>query len=399
MDQYSAGQVSLHVNIICSPRGADKVQEVYYYNAEHYEEFWGTTAYYTSSTTPSIVNRDSESSTNAAVTVPKHSPKTNHILFVKVHKAASSTLQGIFIRYGLTNNLTFMLPSGSGNHIGWPAPFKKSRHARNKGTPDILCFHSIYSENMKQSMPNDSSIIGSVRNPYTQVKSAMSYYGIREVIETIIRANRTGTVHGFIVYNSQIKDLGMTSGFEDIGMITKYINYVDKTFDFVAVTEYFYESIIFMRDMLGWTNKDVMFFSGNQRKATTDKSEHELHDLSAEEQRQRDLVYNWAKADKMLYDYFSEKMAARIKQNGAYLEKEIEVFKSQQQALMDYCVAGVALAKDLKDKRFKPYGNGATGYILTDQGMANQTCVDLATTELPLVARINKAMNSLKTFR
>ena len=55
------------------------------------------------------------------------SPQEN-VVFLKTHKTASSTIQNIFFRYGLRNNLRFALPEkGWKSHLlGYPNPFQRS---------------------------------------------------------------------------------------------------------------------------------------------------------------------------------------------------------------------------------------------------------------------------------
>ncbi|CBY07501.1 unnamed protein product [Oikopleura dioica] len=44
------------------------------------------------------------------------------VVFVKTHKTASSTLQNIFLRYGLKHDLKIALPKNSGNRFYYPQP-------------------------------------------------------------------------------------------------------------------------------------------------------------------------------------------------------------------------------------------------------------------------------------
>ena len=53
------------------------------------------------------------------------------IAFLKNHKCASTTIQNILLRYGLANNLNFVLPT-KGPHLGQNKPFKRSMI---RGTP------------------------------------------------------------------------------------------------------------------------------------------------------------------------------------------------------------------------------------------------------------------------
>ncbi|XP_066938910.1 uncharacterized protein [Macrobrachium rosenbergii] len=59
-----------------------------------------------------------ETGGNASARCSSH----DHIMFLKTHKCASSTVQNIFLRYGFKHNLTFALPE-IGNYLGNPRLF------------------------------------------------------------------------------------------------------------------------------------------------------------------------------------------------------------------------------------------------------------------------------------
>ena len=55
--------------------------------------------------------------------VDQCSTPKNNIVFLKVHKAASSTVQNILMRYGAERNLKFVLPK-RGNYFKYLKPFQ-----------------------------------------------------------------------------------------------------------------------------------------------------------------------------------------------------------------------------------------------------------------------------------
>jgi len=61
----------------------------------------------------------------------------NNIVFIKTHKAASSTVSSILKRYGFERNLSFVLPLLSYERLGWPLKLQPAFHL-----PSILiCSH------------------------------------------------------------------------------------------------------------------------------------------------------------------------------------------------------------------------------------------------------------------
>ena len=85
-------------------------------------------------------------------------PPHVNIGFLKTHKCASSSVQNILMRYGVSHNLNFVLPS-SGNVLKWEEDEKnRISHVYNRemirGTEweqrginyNILCLHTGWSD-------------------------------------------------------------------------------------------------------------------------------------------------------------------------------------------------------------------------------------------------------------
>lgn len=74
----------------------------------------------------------------------KCEPKTD-IVFLKVHKSASSTVMNVLFRFGETHNLTFAFPIGGGNQLSYPhhffARFVQGFSPRSPRRFNILCHH------------------------------------------------------------------------------------------------------------------------------------------------------------------------------------------------------------------------------------------------------------------
>ena len=49
---------------------------------------------------------------------------------------------------------------------------------------------------------------------------------------------------------------------------------------------------------------------------------------------------------------------------------------------MDFCIKNSVSAANIRDKRFKTFGSGSNGYVLTEQGLRNKTCIELAAAEM-----------------
>ena len=324
----------------------------------------------------------------------------NHVTFLKTHKCASSTIQNILMRYGLKNHLTFSLPPGGGNHIGWPRAFQPNMLRKSK-PPDIHCYHSTFSPSLLTTMPADAINIAAVRDPLTQIRSEYIYYGFHScsknsLVDLILSERKQDTVCGLPFNNPVMLDMGMTyvaMGNHD--EVEAYVKMLDSKFHLVIVVEYFYESIIVMRDMLGWSNLDVATFALNYRKEGSTSSAAFGADLPDTDEF-KEKLYSFLYADKQLYDHFRKKMEQIITANKDYIQQEVKALKQYQDDLMGFCIMKSVPKIQIKDSRFKPYGNGAYGYLLTENGLKNQTCIDMASAELTLVGKINRYQPPLR---
>ena len=324
-----------------------------------------------------------------------------HIAFIKTHKCASSTIQNILMRYGFYHKLTFILPKGKGNHVGWPSPINPLTHSRKTGkTPDILCYHSVYSPKLVETMPKDTFYLAAVRDPFTQARSGYIYYNTygctqhKPLSTVIINSGPTQPgVCGTPFYNPVMRDMGMTP--QDMASPSKVDNYIhmlDARFDLVMVVEHFDESLVILRDMLGWTDDDILSFAVNFRQEKSSESDVKKKagvDL-ADTPENRAMVYKKWEADTKLYLHFKKKLEKIVMDNKDYLAAEVQKLQNYRNKWMGFCVSKSVPISQVKDRRFRTWGNAAYGYILTNEGLNNQTCVDLAMAELPWVGRLDK---------
>ena len=93
-------------------------------------------------------NYREEISVQTAFSVPKPSQPAclkpvDDIVFVKTHKTGSSTLQNIFRRYGLKNDLEIAMPVKDGNRFEYPYFFKSTFMKKSKYDlkPRIIANH------------------------------------------------------------------------------------------------------------------------------------------------------------------------------------------------------------------------------------------------------------------
>ena len=335
---------------------------------------------------------DSNTKTQGAQIVYNNKPfNRNHIVYIKTHKAASSTIQSMLMRYGMRNNLTFAIPPRNKqrqvNQLGFPARFNHIKHMSSEiEKPDILCYHSVLSTDLINTMPMDSFYLTSLRDPFSQIKSAYVYYNVggprRKPLMSFLKAAKSRQE----LNNPQSYDLGLSVTHSTTeAAIMEGLTAIDSLFHFVIIVEYFEECLILLRDMMKWTNDDILYFRVNfngKSQKTASASPKENPQLPSDTPENRQIVYKYLHADYIIYSFFKLKVEKIIEQNRDYLDTEIAKLHELQSTWSNFCLESSAPSSKIKDSRFRTYGVGSYGYILKKQGYLNQTCIELACAEL-----------------
>jgi len=176
----------------------------------------------------------------------------NNIFFLKTHKAGSTTVQNVLLRYGEKNNATFALPKQSAAHVfNYNVKFSNTMvRPSPTGKYNILCNHLHFHEpGVRQVMPADTKYIAIVRHPIDLFESIMSYYSNDVRAFQRVPGNNIQTrmknfldhplkYYGFdsshyerFAKNAMMWDFGFDNDVDDDDAIDEWIQYLDKTFD------------------------------------------------------------------------------------------------------------------------------------------------------------------------
>lgn len=273
--------------------------------------------------------------------------EVRHILFLKVHKAASGTATSVFFRFGLARNLKFVLPKYL-NIISISDSIKdKYIYPRLNQSFDIMTSHMIYGRSAVEKYLNkDTAFIGILREPYQQFKSSINYmqpkyvynlsinYPVQEYLKDPLKheiANTRGPRFSWINNRQSVE-----FGFPDDVIVNKnttaidtYIQKLDKEFHLVMIAEYFDESIVLMRRMLNWSLKDILYrnlhIRGWDRKNTLPRPYDRMR------------FRKWASVDYALYDFFFKRLWQQIKLAGSDFYDEVLYFKKIRAEVDDFC--------------------------------------------------------------
>ncbi|NXS58077.1 G3ST2 sulfotransferase, partial [Brachypteracias leptosomus] len=332
-------------------------------------------------------------------------PKTD-IVFLKVHKSASSTVMNILFRFGETHNLTFAFPVGGGNQLFYPhhfmARFVQGFSPRSPRHFNILCHHMRFLQSEVQKVVSSSAVYFSIlRNPVQLMESSFMYYKGASAFSRA-RSLEQFLSQPHLYYNPANGDshyarnlMTFDFGFNPNGEVSAkrvqlMLEAIEASFDLVLISEYFDESMVLLKEMLCWDLDSVVSFPLNIRDSSTKSP---LPDTIVEK------IKNWNRLDWEIYTHFNRTFWERIDRDigRARLEREVTALRERRTELARTCLQGMGSVapKDIKDSSLRPLQHGNAkilGYNLK-QGLDPQTervCRRLVTPELQYSSALYK---------
>ena len=281
-----------------------------------------------------------------------------HIGFLKVHKAASTTTQAIFLRFGWRRNLTFVL-SPEYNRFGYPNIISTNESITKYNTLppppgktfDILCNHVVYGEKEWSSvLPSDTVMIGTIREPFGHFLSVLNYFNPRPLsfvqssvdssdpvgafLKHPTRYERTESIRQSFMNNRLAFEYGVSPEIiikRDFRAFEKYLKEViDKHFKVVLVAEKYDESLVLMKRKLNWSFKDIMYALKNVR-SSAKVDRYPIKD------GHRELHRHYSTFDYLLYEFFNGRLSKQIEAEGRGFMDEVEDFREKREKIENFC--------------------------------------------------------------
>ncbi|XP_040271095.1 galactose-3-O-sulfotransferase 4 [Bufo bufo] len=288
-----------------------------------------------------------------------------HIMFLKTHKTAGSTILNLLHRYGDRNRLAFALPFKY--QFNYPNTFQSLRvkgyNASSRPHYDIMCHHMRFNyPEVRKVMPSDSFYFTILRDPATMAESSFSYY--RAVSSAFKKAQnfkafinhpshyyRQGERSNHYARNPLWFDLGFNSDAPFTEMYAKAgIRAVKDTFHLVLLAEHFDESMILLKEELCWDLDDVVTFKMNSRGTSRTLDHGDIEKLRA-----------WNALDWNLYSYFNRTFWDKVEHFGKVkMDNEVRKLKERRQHLAKLCLEGSepVVAEQIKEEAIKPFQFG-----------------------------------------
>ncbi|XP_054691324.1 galactose-3-O-sulfotransferase 2-like [Grus americana] len=332
-------------------------------------------------------------------------PKTD-IVFLKVHKSASSTVMNILFRFGETHNLTFAFPIGGGNQLFYPqhflARFVQGFSPRSPRRFNILCHHMRFLQSEVQKVVSHSAIYFSIlRNPVQLMESSFAYYkgtsafsrarSLEEFLSQPYRYYNPADSDSHYARNLMTFDFGFNpDGEVSVKRVQLMLKAIEASFDLLLISEYFDESMVLLKEMLCWDLDSIVSFPLNIRDSSTKSS---LSNTIVEK------IKDWNRLDWEIYTHFNRTFWERIDRDigRERMQQEVKALRERRAELARTCLQGMGSVapKDIKDSSLRPLQHGNAkilGYNLK-QGLDKETelmCRRLVTPELQYSSALYK---------
>ncbi|XP_009877741.1 PREDICTED: galactose-3-O-sulfotransferase 2-like [Apaloderma vittatum] len=335
----------------------------------------------------------------------KCEPKTD-IVFLKVHKSASSTVMNILFRFGEMHNLTFAFPTGGGNQLFYPrhflATFVEGFSPRSPQRFNILCHHMRFLQPEVQKVVSSSAVYFSIlRNPVQLMESSFVYYkgasafsrahSLEEFLSQPYRYYNPANGDSHYAKNLMTFDFGFNpNGEVSAERVELMLKAIEASFDLLLISEYFDESMVLLKEVLCWDLDSVVSFPLNSRDSST-KSPLPATIM--------EKIKNWNRLDWEIYTHFNRTFWERIDRDigRERMQREVKALRERRAELARTCLQGMGsvVPKDIKDSSLRPLQHGSAkilGYNLK-QGLDKETehmCRRLVTPELQYSSALYK---------
>nr|XP_005994185.1 PREDICTED: galactosylceramide sulfotransferase-like [Latimeria chalumnae] len=291
-------------------------------------------------------------------------PRKHHIVFLKTHKTGSSTFQNILFRLGEKEGLVFAFPARS-FQFSYPSNFSKKsvkELPENATEFDIICSHMrLDVEEVKKVMPMDSVYLTILRDPVESFESVFVYYGsyvpafklasefpdpLTAFLEKPDLYYNSTMLSNSIAKNPMAYDLGLRAHDSD-GPSLQELQKIEKTFSLVMITEYFDESLILAKELLGLNLEDIIYLKLNAR---------QKEDVVSISKDQAAKIRTWNLLDVALYNHFRKKLQNKIEHYGTQrMEQEVRTLRGLIAEVTQQCIQDKAVKPEQLEEKLRPW--------------------------------------------
>ncbi|ESO99994.1 hypothetical protein LOTGIDRAFT_158219 [Lottia gigantea] len=316
-------------------------------------------------------------------------PKTN-IMFLKVHKAGSSTVFNVLGRFVINNKLNMAIPYKKKHTARYNYLGNSSFLTKDMVLPlpegqryNMFLNHVVYNRTFfDMILPRDTFYLAIVRNPEERFSSAAKYFGLVHRLSTFSKTpfvfeqflkdpNKFGNTD--LVHNQMAHDFGIPkTQYNNQSFVEEYIQKLDREFNLVLLLDYFDESLIMLRRKLCWSLKDVLYLKQN----SASKPKKKIVLTESDRNRLEEFQF----ADVMIYNHFQTRFWKDLNSFEIDIHYETNHFKDVRRRMESFCSSYIQ-SKDKFITIAKSLWNSAFNITIFDCNILNMK-------ELPMLDKI-----------
>ncbi|KAK6177033.1 hypothetical protein SNE40_015222 [Patella caerulea] len=316
--------------------------------------------------------------------------KQKNIVFLKVHKCGSSTVANILQRYTYNNHLNPLLPDKDTTEQSYWVLNRLKEQYMSQIIPipegesyNTMFVHSVHDHDIfKRLFPNNSYYVAILRDPVERFISYTFYYQlVAQMKEDFPQSKHNPYIFSKALLKKPFP-YGVLGPSYDLGfrpwgkvnetVVDRFIDNIDKDYDFVMIMEYFDESLVYLRHKLCWDIKDILYIKKN---VNYEKKGYALS------QKDRQLIKAIQPVDVPLYDYFYKQFWNILKSQHVSFFEEVYNFKQILSGVADYCNFG---------RKLKPEGLFAKTQWHDAFNVTSEDCNQMKWTEGHAIAMLAK---------
>ena len=323
-----------------------------------------------------------------------------NLMFIRTHKCGTSTLVNIFYLFGVRRRLSFVMKPNMNALPDLQAP---SLPPRPGSSYNIQCQHVTFDPKVEHEiMPRNKSLYVTVaRSTVSHFRSGFTFFGAEtrtrfkysnatmdELIGHYLDSQPEPTEYQAqhdVTLNSIASDLGWKAFSEEMegstlqDKIDAFIKHLDQEIDFVMITERMDESLIILKEYLGWNMTDIVYL-----KRTV--SSFEPHATISDVTTARILKYQVI--DDQIYRYFNASFEKHLDRVGREkVASQVKEFREMREAFENKC---------FNKSKIIPAPYGSVSWEISDYGKnVNVACTFLQITDSVMIRVIDQVQRSL----
>jgi hypothetical protein len=296
--------------------------------------------------------------------------KQKKFFFIQTMKCGSTTFGNICHRYADVNHLAHLSPKDFGR-FNVRDSIVEGSYWQDYDSFDVCCHHSRFDEygHFGELFKwEDTAFVTILREPFEWLKSSIAFHRIYnrfkmstdspdwdgDVVKTFLNnpkmyAKSTATTTNTVTWPSLLRPvyffLGNRTDFINLSDvdIRDAMHVITKKIDIVLLMEHYYESLVYLRRKMGWTNMASVIFhafklgqskkraGGSTLPLNTSLKYNDLTSLQTEN------MHDYFSVEYQMYEYANNTLWKAVKKGGADFAQEVVKLKYINEEFSKWC--------------------------------------------------------------